>query len=81
MTMDLPPIPPAVVEFAELKDGEIINFEGTWKDYQVYYVSCPSKEEIEWGLPIYILYNNRTLRYYNPDELIDLETNLLPAAN
>lgn len=63
-----PPIPPAVVKFAEkvCTQQEKLVPSGTWHQYRVYYVDpgYPKDGKIRYiGPSVYILYDGKTVRY------------------
>lgn len=63
--VDMPPVPPAVVELVPKQDIEHkFSYYGQWKDYSVYQLNFPELEEegTEWGLPSLILYKEGKAR-------------------
>lgn len=72
MTTDLPPIPPAVVEFVKPDKYKKVFYEGKWKNYEVYYVSFPKDKGLDVGLPLFVIYDGNTVRYPNNDEFEDI---------
>lgn len=74
MTIDMPPVPPAVVQFAEkagYKWG--VEFVRDWNGYQVFFPELePSPVEIDTGLPQYILLKDKKLRWADSKEQGDL---------
>ena len=69
----LPPIPQAVVEFADLQEGGVIEYQGKHEDYDVYGVRYPELETGEWGLPTYILYDGKNLKWVYGFDALSLE--------
>lgn len=71
MTIDMPPVPPAIIEFAEnagYKWG--VEYDGKWKEYDIYYpFSRPRINRECNGLPQYILMdNNKSIRWNTIEE-------------
>lgn len=73
MATDLPPVPPAVVKYVEqnckLTKRAIptVDLHG----YKVYYLEpdLPDDGKIYYiGLPVYLLYDGKTIRYADDDE-------------
>lgn len=73
MATDLPPIPPAVVEFADLQKGGKIYYSGKSHQYNVYEVSYTEFEKGDWGLPTYILYDGKNLQWVEGDDALSVE--------
>lgn len=69
MSIDLPPVPPTVIEFVgNPKTKHEITYYGEWGNYKIYNVSYPEYEIGEWGLPTLVLYNDNDIHYANPKE-------------
>ena len=72
MTTDLPPVPPAVIEFAENNTQKII-FVRDWNNYKVYtYDYSKEPNNTYWGLPVFILYDGKNVKFANEDEQSEL---------
>lgn len=72
MATDLPPIPPAVVKYAHNYGWEKVIPSDDWNGYKVYYLDpdLPDDGKIYYiGLPSYLLYDGKTVRYAEGDEL------------
>lgn len=70
---DMPPVPPVVVEYADLQEGGVIEYQGKHKDYSVYWVRYPELEKGDWGLPTYILYDGKNLKWVYGFDALSLE--------
>lgn len=73
MATDLPPVPPAVVKYAQQKGHthDKVVPEDNWKSYKVYYLEpdVPDNGTIYYiGLPVFLLYDGKTVRYADDDE-------------
>ncbi len=77
MTVDYPPqTPPAVVRYVEEKTNwKKIVPSGTWHQYRVYYMDpqLPDDGRIRCiGLPAYLLYDGKIVRFADGDETYDI---------
>lgn len=73
MAADFPPVPPAVIKFAELQKGEKVYYSGKYKQYSVYFKSNPELEKGDWGLPSYILYDGENLEWVYGEDALSIE--------
>ncbi len=61
-------IPKEVVEFAKLQEGGKVIFIREWNNYKVYRISYPELEVGVWGLPYYILFDGKNIRWADDEE-------------
>lgn len=72
MATDLPPIPPAVVEYVHNYGYKKAIPSHDWNGYKVYYIGpFPPDDGKDYclGWPSYLLYDGKTVRYADFDEL------------
>ena len=65
-------IPQEVINFVKVDEGGEIIFIRNWNNYKVYRVSYPELEKGVWGLPQYILFDGKNVRWADDDETTEL---------